>query len=292
MVRFLSLLSIFVFISSLAIAQQRKKSGFSNKAKKDQKKFLDKQWWLGFKAGVNLSDVSPEKRYTVLTPTNYEATATDKQYNSYDKTGSHVTLEITFFYKNFNFSLQPTYSHSRFTYSNELRWTSTENAAERLELKFEQAQQLNYADFPLVAKYEFDLPDNRIKPYLHAGAFYSLLIDAKKTVTESGTDYASGGTNKFTNEPVIVGAKDLFQNFWGFTGGGGIAYNLGNVRLVLDVTYKHGMSNIANPTNRFSNDRLNGIGDAQDDLLLRNVSFSAGCLFPLRFLGSNFKSVD
>lgn len=275
-----------------ASGQQKKKGSFNNRTKAEKNKFLDKQWWLGFKAGANLSDAIPERRYTIVTPTNYNASATDKTYKAYSMTGAQVTLEVTFFFKNFSISTQPTYRHSRFSYFNQFNWTNTENAAERLELRFDQEQQIDYVDFPLLAKYEIDIASNEFTPFVYGGAFYSLLIDANKSVVESGTDYASGGTNAFKNEAVIVGAKDLFQNYWGLMAGAGLNYNLGNVRLVLDIAYRHGMSNIANPKTRFSNDRLSGIGDAQDDLLLRNITFSAGCLFPLRFLSSDFRSVD
>lgn len=287
MVRFLLVLLLFALHAN---GQNKKKPSFNNKVKNDQNKFLEKQWWLGFKAGINLTDAVPERRYTVLTPTNYSAASTEKAYNSYNKTGSQVSLEVTFYYKGFSFSTQPTYRHSRFTYGNQFTWTNPENQAERLEMKFDQEQQIDFADFPLLVKYEFTA--NRLRPYVQAGVFYSMLVDANKSVKVSGVDYASGGTNTFANEPVIVGAKDLFENYWGILGGAGVNYNLGNVRLVLDVAYRHGMSNIANVDNRFANDRLNGIGDAQDDLLLRNITISAGCLFPLRFLSSSFKALD
>jgi Outer membrane protein beta-barrel domain len=287
MVRILFLL---LFITFQVTGQNKKKSNFNNRARSDQSKFLDKQWWLGFKAGVNLSDAIVEKRYTILTPTNYSSSATDKAYNSYNKAGSQVSLEITFAFKSFSINAQPTYRHNRFTYSNQFNWTNPENAAERLELKFDQEQQINFADFPLAVKYE--IAGNKLRPYVQAGLFYSFLLDANKSVKVSGTDYASGGTNAFTNEPVIVGAKDLFENYWGLVGGVGLHYNLGNIRLVLDISYQYGRSNIANVNNRFSNDRLNGIGDAQDDLRLRHFTFTTGCLFPLRFLSNNFKALD
>lgn len=106
-------------------------------------------------------------------------------------------------------------------------------------------------------------------------------------------DYASGGTNQFAYEPIIVGAKDLFaKNNWGMIGGAGVNYNLGNVRLNFDVMYRYGMTNITSTKNRNSNDRLAGVGDAMDDMTLNNISVSIGCLFPMRFLSSGFTSLD
>ncbi len=255
-----------------------------------QSKFLEKQFWLGFKAGVNLSDPLPQARYSVIMPSNYDQSLTNKKYESFNKIGSHATLEVTFYFKGISISAQPTYRTSRFAYSNEYTWTNPETPGERLNLIFDQEQKLDYADLPLLLKYEFT--QNKLRPYLQAGVYYSILINAQKSVTVSGTDNASGGTNTFRNEPVVVGAKDLFTNNWGLMGGAGLNYNLGNVRVVLDVSYHMGMSNIANVNNRYSNDRLSGIGDAQDDLKTNHLMFSVGCLFPMRFLSNDFKSLD
>ena len=117
-------------------------------------------------------------------------------------------------------------------------------------------------------------------------------MEATKEVTISGEDYASGGVHHYENEPIIIGASDLFaKHHWGLVVGGGIYYPMGNVRLNLDVTYKIGMSNISSTQNRYSSDRLSGVGDSLDDITLNNLAVSVGCLFPLRFLGSGFKSM-
>jgi outer membrane protein W len=283
--------SIMLFALSLSSqAQSKKRAGSLAARPNQQSKFLEKQWWLGFKAGTNLSDASPIKRYSVMIPTNYPQALTDKVYDSFNKTGSQATLEATFYFKGFSFSVQPTYRNSRFTYSNQFQWENPDNIAEKLILQYDQEQKLDYADFPLIVKY--DILKGKVRPYVQAGIFYSLLINANKSITVSGTDYASGGTNEFSNDPIIVGAKDLFDNYWGLMAGLGVNYNLGNVRLVLDASYWMGMSYIANVDNRYSNDRLAGIGDAQDDLDLNNIIISAGVLFPMRFLGSSFNTLD
>jgi hypothetical protein len=279
------LLLLAGFVS--AHAQNNKKpQAFGNIIGRQQSKFLDKQVWLGLKAGINLTQANVEKQYIILTPTNYNASLTKKNYDSFNKLGSQATLEVTFNYKQFGFSFQPTYRQSRFTYNNRFEWINTELPTERLVLQYNQEQRL---DLPFIVKYEFGL--DKFKPYAQVGVFYSILINATKTVEVTGTDYASGGTNQFQNEPVIVGAKDLFDNNWGLIGGAGVNYNVGNVRFLFDVSYRLGMSNLANTQNRFGNDRLSGIGDVQDDIRLRNLVFSVGCLFPMRFLSSSFKSL-
>jgi len=288
-----SLVVLFIILINVgAFGQARKKSpGYNGKKLTNEKeKFLDKQFWLGFKAGINLSDADPTKRYSVISPTNYVAGLTDKVYESYKQVGSQASLEVTFYFKGFSFSTQPTYIQSRFEYSNQYSWDNAENANEELVLNYLQEQKLDYADLPFIVKY--DITRTRLRPYVQLGISYSILINATKSVTVSGIDYASGGTNEYKNEPVVVGAKDLFTNYWGIMGGAGVNYNLGNVRLVLDITYRKGMSNITNTKNRYANDQLSGIGDVQDDVNLNNLAFSAGCLFPMRYLSNSFKALD
>jgi hypothetical protein len=225
-----------------------------------------------------------------MTPTNYPQASTDKVYESFNKTGTQATLEATFYYKGFSFSVQPTYRHSGFTYSNQYQWNNPENTVEKLILQYDQEQKLDYADFPLIVKY--DILKGKIRPYVQAGIFYSMLINANKSVQISGTDYASGGTNQFSNDPIIVGAKDMFENYWGLMAGLGVNYNVGNIRFVLDASYLKGMSNITDVDNRYSNDLLAGIGEVPDDLDLNNIIISAGVLFPMRFLSNSYNTLD
>lgn len=287
------LLLVFTLAAAGVFAQSngKRKAPPSMKSKGTaQERFLNKQFWLGFKAGVNLTDPIAQARYSVMMPT-YDGAVTDKKYDRFNKLGGQATLELTFYFKGISISAQPTYRTSKFSYSNEYNWTGGASAtANTLNLKFDQVQQLDYFDLPLLLKYEFT--QNKLRPFIQAGIYYSILVNATKGVTVSGTDNASGGTTSYKNEPVVVGAKDLFTNNWGAIAGGGLNYNLGNVRVVLDVSYHLGMSNIANVNNRYSNDRLSGIGDAQDDLKTNHLLVSVGCLFPLRFLSNSFKSLD
>lgn len=293
----LYLIALCVMLLTGASAQQkqskRKRNPAAfNKQNKENEKFLEKQFWIGLKAGPNLSKPHLETAYSVLSPTNYEVSVTRKKYESFKQLGSQATLEITFYFKGFSFSLQPTYQHSAFSYSNTYEWVSAVSATDHVVLTYDQEQKLDHAIIPLTVKYE--IAGHKLRPYLQAGFYSAILIDASKSVTVSGVDNASGGTNTFKNEPIMVGAKDLFaKNHWGLIGGAGVYYNLpNNVRLNLDIMYRYGMSNISSAKNRYSSDRLSGVGDAMDDLTLDNLSFSLGCLFPLRFLESGFKSLD
>jgi outer membrane protein W len=282
------IITLAVFVTLAAHAQKKRQSPPPRQSKQNQ--FLDKQWWLGFKAGTNFTDAIPVKRYTSLTPTNYPVQQTNKIYDAYAKAGMQASLEATFYIKGFSFSIQPTYRNTWFEYSNQFEWYNPENAAERLTLLYSQEQKIDYADFPFYVKY--DILKGNLRPYVQIGIFYSFLLNANKSVTISGTDYASGGMNQFSNEPIIVGAKDLYTNYWGLAGGAGLNYHVGNVRLTLDASFWKGMSNVTKINNRYGNDRLSGIGDVQDDLNLNNLIISIGVLFPLRFLSNSFNTLD
>jgi hypothetical protein len=289
----LILLCLVIVVGAFGQEKKKKPSAY-NKQKQNQEdeKFLEKQWWLGFKAGTNLSKANVDKTYSIIAPTNYEASTIGKQYDNYSLLGSQATIEVSFYYKRFLLSFQPTYQHSRFSYSNSFEWSSTDEVNNHVQLTFDQEQKLDHAILPLIIKY--DVYGNRLRPYVQIGAYSAILLNATKSVTTTGVDNAAGGENQFATETINVGATDLFAKYhWGLLGGVGVNYNLGNnVRLNFDVIYKMGMSNISSTDNRYGSDRLAGVGDAMDDLTLDNISVSLGCLFPMRFLSSGFKTLD
>ncbi len=292
MIRTLTVILV-ILLTFDAQAQDKRKPTFNSPTKtKKQDQFLQKQWWIGLKGGINLTQALPEQQYTVIVGGGkYPVAQLEKSYGSFNKVGSQATVEVTFYYKGFSFSFQPTYRHSVFTYSNQFEWYDNTTPNNRLALTFMQENKVDYVDLPLIVKY--DLTRTKLRPYVQAGVSYSLMVNATKSVTAQGTDFASGGTNQFTTEPLIVGATDLFnKSYWALLAGGGVDYSLGNVRLILDIQYRLGMSNVTHTTHRYNNDRLAGIGDAMDDMKLNNIIISAGCLFPLRFLGTGFKTLD
>lgn len=289
----LLLLCLLIVVGVFGQEKKRKPSAYNKqKQAQEDEKFLEKQWWLGFKAGANLSKANVEKSYSIISPTNYDASSIGKKYDSYNLVGSQATIEVSFYFKRFLLSFQPTYQHSRFSYSNSFEWSSSDEAANHVQLTFEQEQKLDHAILPLIIKY--DIYGNKLRPYVQIGAYSAILLNATKSVTTTGIDNAAGGENEFATETINVGATDLFAKYhWGLMGGVGLNYNLGNnVRLNFDVMYKLGMSNISSTDNRYGSDRLSGVGDSMDDLTLDNISVSLGCLFPMRFLSSGFKTLD
>lgn len=286
------LLSLLFCGAIIPVIAQSKKSKLPKFNKnKDKEVFLKKQWFLGIKAGINYSGANVMERHSILQPTDYPASEVFKSYENFSDAGRQVTLEATFNFTEFSLSVQPTYRHNQFSYTNRFEWSDPENTANLLIMNYHQQQQIDYFDLPFIAKYEKVI--NKFSPFVQGGIYYSFLLNANKSVSVSGIDYASGGVDEFANETVIVGATDLFaKRHWGLLAGAGIYFTPGNVRLCIDVQYKIGMSNISSQENRYSSDRLSGIGDTSDDIKLNSVSLNLGCLFPLRFLSKNFRSTD
>ena len=283
----LVLLLLGIWIISPVYSQVKRK-----KPKNLGDNFENTQWWLGFKAGGNLTQAVPKERYsTFSSSSNADPALYNKDYEDFHQLGANAGLEITVFHKGFSFSFQPNYRRQRFFYSNDYLWTDSENSDNTLILRYEQDHQLDYLEFPVSVKY--DITRTKIRPSVFLGYYYATLINANKSLTITGTDLASGGANSFEYDQIIVGAKDLFiKSSMGVLGGVGGSYDVGNLRISLDVTYRYGLNNISNVKNRFINNRLAGAGDALDDIKLRNITFNLAVLFPMRFLGTGFKAVN
>jgi len=289
----LLLLVLLLLVSNEGFSQfkKRKKSKGPTYGASYTERFLQTQWWLGFMVGTNLTQADPVNRYSVFSPTNYAPGMLDKEYQSFNKPGVQAGVEIAFYHRGFTIALQPNYRRQRFTYSNELAWEDPADPALRLELMYEQDHKLDYIDFPLLVRYDFTR--TQVRPYIQAGAYYGILVNATKQVEVSGTDFASGGEMPFEGESIIVGAKDLFiSSSVGLVGGVGVSYDVWNIRMVFEANYRYGLNNITDTENRYTNNQLAGIGDAMDDIKLRNISFSFGVLFPLRFISSGLNSID
>lgn len=290
-----AILLSFIFLTiDYAEAQNRrgrsKVYGAMNSRRPDQNdKFLQTQWWLGFRAGANLTSMEVTESFTTFSPLNYALEP--KEYESYANLGGQAGIEITFYHRGFSFSLQPNYRRQIFEYSNFFQWQDAEVATNTLELRYDQQHRLDYLEIPFFLKY--DITRGNFRPFIQVGAYYAMLSGAEKSVQISGTDFASGNAGLFENPEQSFGADDLFiSSSAGLAGGIGFSYDLWNVRIVFDVTYRQGLHSITDVRNRFSENPMSSIGDAMDDLQFQNISSNIGILFPLRFISKGFEAVN
>ena len=287
-IRLYILILLLAFAGSDLMGQGRKRRKPSKPASANEQ-FLQTQFWIGFKGGINLSQANPEQSFSTFAALDFPEADLVKTYNDFEDVGTQFGLEFIFYHKGFSLSLYPNYSRFNFSYSNFYEYSSIASPDLVLTLDYQQKVQLEYLDFPVVLKY--DILKGDLRPFVQLGFYYSSLVDANKEVNVSGTDFASGGEDPFQRPALIVGAEDLFINSsTGLIGGIGLNYDQWNVRFMLDINYRYGFNNITSVENRYSDNRLAGSGDALDDLTLDNLTFNMGVLFPLRFISKNFSS--
>jgi len=282
--------------SEQTFAQKNKsrKKYYSGKELKGNRKesgsFITRQGWLGLKLGINLTKVVPEKRYSSFSPIQTSEISTYKQYESFNKVGVQAGIELNYSLKFFSITIQPNFRRQIFAYRNEYVWTD-ENPNNTLQLNYYQQQYLDYIDIPLLLKFEY--PTESVRPFILIGGYYGWLVDANKSVEVTGVDRASGSDRYFEKEAISVGAKELYADYSaGLIGGIGLNYDLGNIRLTFDATYRYGMNNISSKSNRYSDSRLAGIGDVADDFKMNNISINVGILFPMKFLSTNYMATE
>lgn len=283
---------ILLLVISHAASAQNRRSG-ARDSRVSQKDFLNKQFWVGFKGGINYTKAKPTDRYSAFSSINdTSGNGFDKQYKNYTNMTAQFALVVNFHYKNFALSFQPGIRRMTYQYSNSYNWSDPLNPRDFLQQEYKAVNKLDYLEFPLLLKYE-PLRHTKLVPFVQLGVYFGRLTSAFKEATLNVTDGASGGGSSYEAEKISVGAKDLYiKSNVGWTAGAGVSYPTGNARLALEINYTHNTNNITNTANRYDNDRLTGSGDIPDNIKLRNISVSFSILMPLRFiiLKENYKT--
>ena len=205
--------------------------------------------------------------------------------------GLQAGFEFSYYTRRFTVSIQPMFSIQNYGYSTSYRWEDENDATNVLEQNYEFKNELQHLDFPLIVRY--DLMTGVWRPYVQAGGYVGVLLNASKEVSVRGTDSASGSPIPFEGEPLSVGATNLYnKTSAGVVGGIGVAYRAGNVRFTFDINYRYGLTNIVDEGARYSDDRLTSIGDVMDDQRLESLWFTIGTQFPLKFISKNYDAVN
>lgn len=283
--RYFLILTIIVCQLSPLLAQRR---GYQ---KNDP--YAKTQFYLGFRIGAGLTQAKVVDRFSTFSSTTEPNNTYPKSYQNFRFISPLAGMEFLFTYQTqFGISFQPNYRRMKFGYSNAYSWQDEVNPANTVSLDYKQQVKLDYLELPLMFKYDFT--KTKLRPYAQVGFFYGLMTSATKLVEVNGTDQAGGGTNAYQREKINVGANDLFiTTNYGWLAGAGCSYKMGNIRMTFDVNYRSGMNNITDVKNRYTNNQLAGVGDAMDDIKIKNITFSLGCLFPIKYLtDARFEAVD
>ena len=245
--------------------------------------FLDTQWWLGLRAGTNLTKPGSETFYSVLSAIDYDPEALKKNYGSFQSPGLQVGLDLTFYHRGFSIGMLPTFKRYRYNYDNSLEWTT---ATGLFETKYQVAQNLDFLEIPLILKYDI-LKSGKLRPFVQLGLQWAFAIGSEKSldiIHQEGTPAAiSGGT-------ISINTKKDFQGFAAALAGVGTSYDIGNIRMSLDFSYHYGLTSIINQQSLFTENQLTAVGDINDDIRLTNLQGNLSFLFPLRFIDTTFKS--
>ena len=274
----LLLISVFLCLISFTLPAQRKLD-----ARGGLEAFLDTQWWLGLRAGSNLTDPKAESFYSVLSAIDYDAENLKKNYESFQSPGLQLGLDLTYYHRGFSIGMLPTFKRYRYNYDNSLEWIT---ATDIFETKYQVAQNLDYLEVPLVLKYDV-LRSGNFRPFVQLGIQWGFAIGAEKSLTithQEGTPAAtSGGT-------ISIDTRKDFKDFAAALAGIGASYDIGNIRMSLDFSYHYGLTSIIEQQRLFTENQLTAVGDINDDIRLTNLQANLSFLFPLRFIDTTFTS--
>lgn len=280
--RALLVLSI-LFLANDAMAQRNMKPKLPGS---DYQNFLNTQWWLGIKMGMNYSQPMPGTRYSSIDPINYDADLLYKDYDQFNHPGVMLGLDISLYHRGFSIGIQPVFKSMGYSYSSRIEWTG-DTDAETFTSEYKGKQNMSYIELPFSLKFEL-IQNGKVRPFLMAGMQYSFLLDANKKVDITHTDNTSGAPISYSGGNVSINVKDGFQNYYGALGGIGSSFDFFNIRTVIEISYNYGLSSITDTNVRFSENELVSLGDTNDEIKINNINASLSIVFPLRYIDKTF----
>lgn len=246
--------------------------------------FLSTQFWLGIRSGVNLTQPHAADRFNGFSPINYDEQDVEKAYSNFNTPGFHVGIDMNFYYKRFGIAFQPTFKRSVYEYQTTYEWTDGTEAAQ-FETSNDIRQRLDIIEFPLSIKANI-LQIGKFTPFAQAGAFYSVIASSQKDVEISQVDNISGTPVASDIGRVSIGVKDAFKNYYGVLGGIGVNFDYFNIRTIFDVSYRMALSSVTREN--YVVNELASIGDVNDKVQLRDLSFTLSFVFPFRYVDRQF----
>jgi len=276
--KLLVLLLLTICLSNESFAQRFKNQPIES--------FLETQFWLGLRLGLNTSSVNVESMNSGFSPIDYSADSLSKNYEDFSLPGMQVGLEMNLYHNGWSISFQPMFKRSRFKYSSVQEWQGEAISSNFLS-RYSIEQKLDLVELPLLIKYDVIRKGN-IRPFVMIGGFYSIITSAQKELSISQRDNSSGRPLTSSGGNVSLGVKDAFKSFYGVTGGVGANFDLGSIRSVIEVGYNYSLSPFTRENER--QEELIALGEVNDELTLNNINISLGLVFPFRFIDSSLQS--
>lgn len=272
---------LLLTVLALPLTAQRKLD-----AKGGLESFLDTQWWIGIRFGINSSQPAADNTYSIISPINFEASELEKSYKRFNLIGAQAGLDITYSFKGISIGFQPVFRRIRYSYDHQRTW-DLDTEPDAFQTSYEVEQQVDFIDLPLIGKYDI-IKTGNIRPYVSAGIQYSLITGANKKIdithTDNITSIAQSGGD------INLSVSSQFQNYAAALGGIGASFDYGNIRALIDITYQYALTSLVDEEKLFDENQLTSLGDVQDDLNVHGISFSVGIVFPLRYIDNTFQS--
>ena len=239
--------------------------------------------YIGFSGGINFTQAKPLNQFGILN----SLTETENDFFTKDYKPLLFNLGNQF---NFMFwypvkevlhlGISPGMATYNYTYVTTTSWNDEANN-DVTRLTNTHHQKLRYLEIPITVRYLIRF--HSMSPYLQVGGSYGRLYAAQKQSsgdlvleTTSGEFPINTQSNSGDVQDAYIGTKlTLF-------GGVGVAMDLKYVVLTLDANYHHGLNNVVNESNRYSDNTFSGATyDVQDDIKLKHVVINLGLLFPI-----------
>lgn len=272
---------LLLFVTTISVAQRKPSPPSSFES------FLNTQWWLGLRFGLNYTQPNPTTRYNVFSPINYQGETLDKAYESFSLPGGQAGLVISFYHNGFSIGIQPTFKIMRYGYSNAFEWVGA-SEEDRLETTVDVTQKIDVVEVPLTLTYEI-IKRGKIRPFVLAGLQQSFMISALKKAEVTHVDFLGDTPQTYSGGSFTLGNTERMSNFYGAVGGLGTSLDYANIRTVVEVTYLYGLSPITANEDPFSENELVALGDVNDVLKINNINVSLSFVFPLRYIDKTFQ---
>lgn len=248
--------------------------------------FLDTQFWLGLRVGMNYTQANPDMRNTGFSPINYASDSLEKNYSDFTRPGAHMGLEMNLYHRGFSASFQPAFKRSNYEYESSLKWQGA-TANSRFETTYQVEQNLDIIELPILLKYDF-IRHGEIRPFIMIGGFHSVVVSAQKSIKIAQVDYSAGTPLSSSGGNTSLAVKDAFQNFSGVSAGAGVNLDFWNIRTIFELNYRRALTSVTRPNAQ--QNELASLGEVNDEVFLRDINASLGFVFPLRFIDQQFKA--
>lgn len=281
--RLLIALVLFLVTAQLASAQRGKVPDY-------YESFLNTQFWLGLRIGLNYTDPIIKNTYTSFNSLDDVNETYEKTYSVFENPGGQAGLQMALYHKGFSMELSPTFKIVRYAYSSDINWRGNAvSGVDDFSSRYDINQSINLIEVPLMLKYDV-LKSGKIRPFIMGGLQYSFLIDARKNTEITHTDYSGGSARSYNGGSISLGVKEQFKNFYGVIGGAGASFDYSNIRTIIELSYLYALSPVTDTNNLYNENELTSLGEVNDELQLNNINIAISFVFPFRYIDSSFQS--